>query len=645
MVCLKGRGRGVAAMRTTKAKASRTTRAAFFTFIVLVAALAAGVFAGSAWSLTLGLSNAPSISSDKADYNPGETVTLTGYSWAPGESVHIFVNDDIGQTWSRNVDVTAGDDGVVQDQFQLPTTFVSDYSVTATGAISGTAKTTFTDGNIKFDLAPTGTTAQFVETVYTSSTSCASGATVKTGYPKTLNGSAGDTVAVSGTESVRIDAATSSDQGGAFSAWSTTDSPASPFTVITGTGGKSVCIQGVQSGTRNYRATYNAAANSAPVIANNNASVNVNEGQTAANTGTWSDANAGDTVTLSANVGTVTKSGTNASGTWSWSYATTDGPTQSTTVTITANDGNGGVTTTNFSLGVANVTPAVTAPANQAATQGVSSSFSLGSFTDPGADSPWAVTVNWGDGSSNTVFNQTSTGTITAQSHTFANPGAFTVTVSVKDKDNATGSASFSVNVAAANHAPTANAGGPYSGNEGSAIQLDGSGSSDPDAGDTLTYAWSVLGGAPCSFSSTTAQKPTITCTDNGSFTVSLTVTDNHGASSSASNAALSVANVAPNATFSPGGPVNEGQSFQLSLSGTIDPSLADTSEGFQYAFDCGDGSGYGAFGASNTRTCSTTDDGTRSVKGKVKDKDGGVSEYTGSVTVNNVAPTIVSVT
>ena len=83
-------------MRTTKA--SRTTRAAFFTFIVLVAALAAGVFAGSAWSLTLGLSNAPSISSDKADYNPGDTVTLTGYNWAAGESVHIVVNDDQGQT-------------------------------------------------------------------------------------------------------------------------------------------------------------------------------------------------------------------------------------------------------------------------------------------------------------------------------------------------------------------------------------------------------------------------------------------------------------------------------------------------------------------------------------------------------------------
>src|SRR5437763_8396653 len=283
------------------------------------------------------------------------------------------------------------------------------------------------------------------------------------------------------------------------------------------------------------------------------------------------------------------------------------------------------------------VPPVVTAPANQTATTGVAASVTLCSFTEPGADSPWAVTVNWGDGSTNTTSHLSATGTITAQSHTSSTGGSKTVTVSVKDKDNATGSNTFTI---AVNTRPTANAGGPYSGNEGSAIQLDGSCSSDPDAGDTLTYAWSVLGGAPCSLSSATAQKPTITCTDNGSFTVSLTVTDNHGASSTASNATVNVANVAPSATFGNTGPVNEGQSFQLSLSGASDPSSTDTAAGLQYAFDCGDGSGYGAFGASNSATCATTDNGVRSVKGKIKDKDGGVNEYTGSVTVNNVAPT-----
>ena len=50
---------------------------------------------------------APTIQSDLEDYPPGGLVTLTGANWQPGESVHIFVNDDFGSTWSRNVDVTA----------------------------------------------------------------------------------------------------------------------------------------------------------------------------------------------------------------------------------------------------------------------------------------------------------------------------------------------------------------------------------------------------------------------------------------------------------------------------------------------------------------------------------------------------------
>jgi hypothetical protein len=55
----------------------------------------------------------------------------------------------VGQTWSRDVDVTADASGQVQDQFQLPNSFIATYKVTATGTQSGVATTTFTDGNIK----------------------------------------------------------------------------------------------------------------------------------------------------------------------------------------------------------------------------------------------------------------------------------------------------------------------------------------------------------------------------------------------------------------------------------------------------------------------------------------------------------------
>src|SRR4026209_2773318 len=66
----------------------------------------------------------PTIASDQADYPPGATVTLTGAGWASGEAVHIVVNDTIGQTWQRSVNVTASSSGDFTDVFTLPNYFV-----------------------------------------------------------------------------------------------------------------------------------------------------------------------------------------------------------------------------------------------------------------------------------------------------------------------------------------------------------------------------------------------------------------------------------------------------------------------------------------------------------------------------------------
>src|SRR5215208_6986920 len=114
-------------------------------FIVCAALIAVPVAAALAQDTSTPA--APTIQSDKADYAPGELVTLTGSGWQPGESVHINVNDTFGATWSRNVDVIADAIGNITDSFNLPNSFVSDYDVTATGAQSGTVTTTFTDSN------------------------------------------------------------------------------------------------------------------------------------------------------------------------------------------------------------------------------------------------------------------------------------------------------------------------------------------------------------------------------------------------------------------------------------------------------------------------------------------------------------------
>jgi hypothetical protein len=93
------------------------------------------------------------------------------------------------------------------------------------------------------------------------------------------------------------------------------------------------------------------------------------------------------------------------------------------------------------------VPPVVTAPASQTSLEGASHLFNLGSFTDPDG-APWSVDVNWGDGTSHTIFSTSSPGTITPQSHAYAEEGPYTVTVKVTDThDGQSDTKNFGVNV------------------------------------------------------------------------------------------------------------------------------------------------------------------------------------------------------
>lgn len=199
--------------------------------------------------------------------------------------------------------------------------------------------------------------------------------------------------------------------------------------------------------------------NADPIIAADNSSVTVSEGQTAGNTGTFSDPN-GDPVTLSASVGTVTNTG---GGTWSWSFPTNDGPTQGQNVTITATDDKGDSAQVTFPLTVNNVAPSVNVDPSQVTTisEGDFLNASAG-FSDPGWADTYGSSIDWGTPDGDTSFGTTNVTTdgppadlgTSAGSFQYGDNGTFDVTFDVTDDDSGTGSDAFTVTVD--NVAPTA---------------------------------------------------------------------------------------------------------------------------------------------------------------------------------------------
>ncbi len=205
-------------------------------------------------------------------------------------------------------------------------------------------------------------------------------------------------------------------------------------------GGNSTCPAADQRGvTRPQRGICDIGSvemeNVAPTLASNQASVTVNEGQTAANTGTVTDAE-NDTVTLSASVGSVINNG---NGTWSWSFGTSDGPTQSQTVTITGNDGQGGTSTTTFALIVNNVAPTIVSVSNNGPVIVGNPATITVTATDPaGANDPLSYSFDCDNNGTFEIGPQAGN----SASCTFATTGNHTVNVRVADDDGgvATGS-------------------------------------------------------------------------------------------------------------------------------------------------------------------------------------------------------------
>ncbi len=173
-------------------------------------------------------------------------------------------------------------------------------------------------------------------------------------------------------------------------------------------------------------------------------------------------------------------------------------------------------------------------------------------------------------------------------SYTYAAAGTYTVTLTVTDDLGAMHSATTTA-VIAANVAPTADPNGPYSGVTNAAVSFDGTGSFDTD-GTIVSYEWDFDASDGIQLDGT-GPTPSNTYAAAGLYTVTLTVTDNAGASDTATTTAdISAANLPPIAEA--GGPysvslVMDGGTVAFDGTGSSDPDGSIAS----YDWDYGDGS------------------------------------------------------
>jgi len=291
------------------------------------------------------------------------------------------------------------------------------------------------------------------------------------------------------------------------------------------------------------------------------------------------------------------------------------GDNGSYTVALTITDDFGMTDIATTKVTVNNVAPAVNAGPDIASVL-IGSTVSLnGGFTDPGILDTHTIVWSFGDGTAAV------TGTLTP-THSYTSAGDYTVTLTVTDDDGGVGTDTLTVHV---NYPPVANPGGPYTGNEGSPIAFNGSGSYDQD-GTIATYSWNFGDGTPLVTGTAT---PTHTYGDNGIYTVTLTVTDNNDAISTAATTAA-IANVAPAVNAGPDMedvPIGSTVSFNGSFT---DPGTLDT---HTIAWNFGDGTP--TVTGTLTPSHAYTSGGDYTVTLTVTDDDGGIGTDIAAINVN----------
>lgn len=298
-------------------------------------------------------------------------------------------------------------------------------------------------------------------------------------------------------------------------------------------------------------------------------------------------------------------------------------------LTLSVTDPDGLEATDTAEVTVANVAPTLGTPtwaAGREPVAGEPATLTV-DVTDPGTEDTHTYVVDWGDGSPPTT-GEVSGGTVSA-THTFAAGTQQLVGITVVDDDggdDATEIGPFRVNTT-----PTADAGGPYTVDEGTPLTLSGTASDDDD--DPLTITWTPAGRL---LSGADTATPEYDTRDEVEQDLTMEVSD--GDLTSRSRTSVTVRNVAPSLTgFAlPAGVVAPGTPVTLDVT-VDDPGLDDTIE---WTLDWGDGTTATGTGRAISGSHAFGEGGPFDVVLTVTDGDGGEASERGRV-VTNRAPTV----
>lgn len=272
--------------------------------------------------------------------------------------------------------------------------------------------------------------------------------------------------------------------------------------------------------------------NQPPVVAAGHPAVTVNEGTAPTNTGTFSDPD-GNAVALSASSGTVTKSGA-STGTWSWAASAADeGTAANQTITITADDANGGTATVSFPVTVNGAAPVAAIGAPGSTAPEGSAVHLAGSASSPSAaDNAAGFTYGWSVTKNGAAFKS---GGGAHWQFTPDDEGTFVVTMRATDDGGMSDTATTTVT--GTNVWPTATITGfggtvPLVITPQETINFTGN-YSDPGALDTHTSRWNFGDSTSSSASFGAAGSGNLSASHAygapGTYHVSLTVTDDDG--------------------------------------------------------------------------------------------------------------------